>query len=187
MRQKIKRSVVDTMRTGIGIVLPFLIVLYVFVAVLDGVGHIGEGIGIMNSWLSLLALLGFIFFIGLVAEKTSFPKFLSRISSKHPLILRIVEFIFEKKDSKTSMREVVFYISPSVRMRGVVMREFEDNEKTWCVVHFSAPPTPGSGLTLIEIEKSELEFTGRSFSDYAAYILSYGGGNKNGKAAPIDS
>ncbi len=194
---KIKRGASDVLRTGLGITLPFIVVFYLFFLVMEGVKNLGRQVGIPNPWLSLACVLALIFLIGLVSDKTSFPEFLRKTFAKRPLVLRVVDLIFGgTKKSESSMREVLFYFTSESRARGIVTGEFSDTEGIrWCTVHFSSSPTPGMGMMVIEVRKSVLIFTGRSFSDYAAYVLSYGGANGgnngNGRevakiAAPID-
>ncbi len=139
--------------------------------------EMGNALGFSNQWLGFVVIsvgiLIFILFLGVIADKTSLIDFLRDASSSRPTLLLLVNFVFGRKGANNNFYEVICCFPENIRVRGIVTAEIEEGDHTWCVVHFSAPPTPFMG-NLLEIRKDTLKKTGNGSGAYIAYVMSYG-------------
>ncbi len=171
-------SIFALFRSGFGISIPIVLVAYGISMISGKIVEIGDLLGFSaNKWIGFSLVLGgfvvLILLIGIIAEETSLIDFLQERSAKKPSLLLLVNFIFGRRGKNNGAYEVLFFFSPEVRARGIVTAEIADKDGVWCVVHFSAPPTPFMG-NLLEIKKEKIIPTKQGSGGYVAYILSYG-------------
>ncbi len=171
-------SIFALFRSGLGVAVPILFVAYGVSMISGKIVEISDAFGFLNKWIGFAFVLGgflvVFLFIGIVAEETSLINFLRKKAETKPSFLLLVNFVFGRGKKNGGFYEVLCYFSPTVRVRGIVTEELRDKDGTeWCVVHFSAAPTPFMG-NLIEVKKDALIRTGNASGGYVAYVMSYG-------------
>ncbi len=171
-------SVFALFRSGFGVAVPILFVAYGISIVSGKIVEISDAFGFLNKWIGFAFVLGgflaLFLFIGILAEETSLIDFLRRKSEARPSLLLFVNFVFGRGGKSAGFYEVLCYFSETMRVRGIVTEEiFGEDGTVWCVVHFSAAPTPFMG-NLLEVRKDALIETGNASGGYVAYVMSYG-------------
>lgn len=177
-----KTSPSKLFRSGIGFLVPVFIVGYFISFVGKMFSGIGKAVfGIKNMWLGGIVFIVVVVVAGFIVENTTIIDKIEKRLKKRPFLLKFFNFLFGRRNMR-GMYEIYFYLSPEIRIKGIVTAEFSDGDEEWIIVNFSSPPTPAMGTTLIEIKKDDprIEITGRPFTAYAAYIISYGTSDRNG-------
>ena len=173
----LKQFLWSNFRSGLSIFIPLALVVFfskfVFKLLTAPVSFIPY---LNNPFLSSLAVIVFIFLLGILVNKTSLVEDLQELFKNHKIILKILNFFFRRKKIQEPEREILYYFTPTFRVRGVVKGEFFIEDKKWFMIQFYSPPAAYTGMTIIEIPEDDpkLEFTGRSGIDYASYIMTYG-------------
>ena len=166
-------------RSGLSIFIPLALVVFfskfVFKLLTAPVSFMPY---LSNPFLSSLAVIVFIFLLGILVNKTLLVEYLQELFKNHRIILKILNFFFRRKKNKEAEREILYYFTPTLRVRGVIKGEIlsEDKNEKWIKIHFCSPPAPYTGMTILEIrsDDKDLKLTGRNGMEYASYVLTYG-------------
>lgn len=123
-------------------------------------------------WARAIFLILIIFLTGVLFTSSLMKKFFSYISSKLPRFT-LLKFLIPEDITQKKFPEVRLNINDSIRMYGLVVKEWSENGVELCHILVPSVPVPATGF-LLTIEKDKLEFTGRDVKDLAITCLSFG-------------
>lgn len=168
----------NNFRSGLSIFIPLALVVFfskfvfrLLIAPVSFIPYLSS-----NPFLSLLAAVVLIFLLGISVNKTSLVEYLQEKFENRKIILKILNFFFRREKNKKPEMEILYYFTPTLRVRGVIKGQILSKDEKWFKIHFCSPPAPYTGMTILEIKSDDenLKLTGRTGVEYASYVLSYG-------------
>ncbi len=153
-----------------------MILDYIFGIAIDN-GHLFVENKLLNLTLNCFVVLVALCLIGWALDKPVLRRLFDSLLARLPIISWLHKFIPSseqlEKFKSGSYLEVKVEICPGIFFRGVLIKEWEEDNQLWCRILVPTTPVPITG-NLIEVEKYKVKITGRKAEDLFRTYLSLG-------------